>query len=261
MVFFVPGILATEAAAYEGTEDPFLENPDALMIYCGAGLKKPMQDIGDTFTNSTGIPVVFNFQGSGALLTQMEITHKGDIYVPGGTPDYQKAQEKELVGDPEYLAYHVPVVAVMKGNPLSITDITDFTRPGLRIGLGDTKATAIGGAGEKLFLKLGILEDVSKNVVVRTATINELVTAMKSGSLDASLLTMDQIDKETMDAIPLKNAVDTVLIIPIGVTTFSKNPENAGRFVNFTSSEDGKAFFESYGFPSYPDEAYQDVKP
>ncbi|MBN1167467.1 MAG: substrate-binding domain-containing protein [Methanospirillaceae archaeon] len=115
----------------DGIEDPLPENQDALMIYCGAGLKKPMQDIGDTFTNITGIPVVFNFQGSGALLTQMEITHKGDIFVPGGTPDYKKAQEKDLVGDPEYLAYHVPMVAVVKGNPLSLTDIKDFIRPGL----------------------------------------------------------------------------------------------------------------------------------
>lgn len=264
----IPGALAagnaTPSANQSGNvsiDDLIAKNPDALLIYAGAGLKKPIQDIGSSFTNETAIPVVFNFQGSGTLLTQMDITHKGDIFIPGGTSDYKTAQEKDLVGEPQYLAYHVPMIAVQKGNPLNITTIEDFAKPGLKIGLGDIKATAIGSAGDKLFKKLGIAEDVEKNVVVRTATINELVTAMNAGTLDASLLTKDQIQAKTMDAIPLKDVNAYVLIVPVGVTTFSKQTEEAQKFADYAASDVGKAIFKKYGFPIYGDEEYKDVQP
>lgn len=259
-----PGSLGAEPASPGGdvmVDDLIAENPDALLVYAGAGLKKPVQAIGSAFTNQTGIPVVFNFQGSGNLLTQMEITRKGDIFIPGGTADFTVAEERGLVGDPEYLAYHVPVIAVRDKNPLNISSVGDFTMPGLKLGLGDIKATAIGAAGEKLFTAAGIREDVEKNVVVRAATINELVTALNAGSIDASLLTRDQINEETMDAVALADGNDYVLIIPIGVTTFTKEAENAEKFVEFFASEDGKAFFGKAGFPVYPNETYADVEP
>lgn len=266
--FLIPGVLAadnaTSSAGQGGNvsiDDLIAKNPDALLVYSGAGLKKPMQAIGSAFTNETGVPVVFNFQGSGALLTQMDITHKGDIFVPGGTADFKTAAEKDLVGEPKYLAYHVPMIAVQKGNPKNITTIEDFAKPGLKLGLGDVKATAIGAAGDKLFKKLGIDADVEKNVVVRAATINELVTALNAGSIEASLLTKDQIDEKTMDAIALEGVNDYVLIVPIGVTTFSKQPEKAQKFVDFAASDAGKAFFKKFGFPTYPDEEYKDVQP
>ena len=242
-------------------DDLIAKDPNALFIYSGAGLKKPVQEIGSSFTDKTGIPVVFNFQGSGALISQMQITHKGDVFIPGGTPDYRIAQEKNLVGEPQYLAYHVPIIAIRKGNPDSIMTVKDFARPGLKIGLGDINATAIGKAGEKLFQKYEIAKDVEKNVIVRTATINELVTAMNAGSLDATLLTLDQINSDTMDSIPLSDSADTALIVPIGITTFSKNIENANAFIDYAASDEGKAYFKKYGFPAYPDPEYEDVQP
>jgi molybdate transport system substrate-binding protein len=268
MGFLCTGAVAAETAALPSNqsgnvliEDLIAKNPDALLIYSGAGLKKPMQAMGSAFTNKTGIPVVFNFQGSGTLLTQMDITHKGDIFVPGGTADFQNAQKKDLVGEPWFLAYHVPMIAVRKGNPLNITTIEDFAQPGLKLGLGDIKATAIGAAGDKLFRELGIDADVEKNVVMRAATINELVTALEAGTIDASLLTRDQINEKSMDAIALKDVNAYVLIVPIGVTTFSKQPEKAQKFVDFANSDEGKAFFKKFGFPTYPDEEYKDVQP
>ena len=45
---------------------------------------------------------------------------------------------------PRYVAYHVQVIAMKKGNPKNITSITDLTRDGPKIALGDVNVTAIG---------------------------------------------------------------------------------------------------------------------
>jgi molybdate transport system substrate-binding protein len=51
---------------------------------------------------------------------------------------------------PRYVAYHVQVIAMKKGNPKNITSITDGTRDGVKIALGDVNATAIGKAATKM---------------------------------------------------------------------------------------------------------------
>ncbi len=234
---------------------------ESLFVYSGAGLKSAMEDIGKAFTDKYGIGIQYNYGGSGTLISQMNLTKKGDVFITGSTVEFKTAQDQGLVGDYQLVGYHVPVIAVQKGNPKNITSLKDFARPGLKIALGDVNATAIGKAGAKMFKQLNITAAVEKNLVTRTPTINELTIIMNTGQADASILTLDQINKEKMDAIPIPVADNVVLIIPVGVTTFTKNPENAQKFADFVASAEGKAIFVKHGFPSYPGPAYAGVKP
>ncbi|WP_054848393.1 extracellular solute-binding protein [Methanoculleus chikugoensis] len=237
----------------------------SLLVYSGAGLKKPMSEIGEAFTDKYGIGVEYTFAGSGGtLMTQMELSRKATPSSPGGTPDYRIAREKGLVGEPGgYVAYHVPVIAVQKGNPHNITSVDDFARPGLKIALGGVNSTSIGGAGDKLFRAHGIRDAVEANVVLRAPTINEVVVAMNMGTADAALLTLDQINPpEKMDAIDLPQEDNLALIVPIGATTFTTQPDAAQAFVEFVTSDEGKAIFAKHGFPTYPpDPAYAGIEP
>lgn len=234
---------------------------ESILVYSGAGLKAPMEEIGRLFTSKTGIDVQYTYGGSGMLISQMNLTKKGDIFIPGSTVEYSTAQNQGLAGTSRLVAYHVPVIAVQKGNPKNITTIQDFAKPGLKVALGDKNATAIGKAGVKMFSKFNITEAVEKNVVTRTPTINELTVIMNAGQADAALLTLDQINQNTMDAILIPARDNVVLIIPVGVTTFTKNPDRAREFADFVASDEGKAIFMKHGFPGYPDPAYASVKP
>jgi molybdate transport system substrate-binding protein len=55
---------------------------------------------------------------------------------------------------PRYVAYHVKVIAKNTGNPKNITSITDLTRDGLKITLGDVNATAIGKVTAEILERL-----------------------------------------------------------------------------------------------------------
>lgn len=233
----------------------------SLFVYSGAGLKKPMNEIGKAFTEKTGINVEYTFAGAGALVSQMELSRKGDVFVSGGTPDYRIARDKGLVGEPGYVAYHVPIIAFQKGNPKNITSVDDLARPGLKLALGGVESTAIGKAGDILFEKHGIRDAVEKNVVLRAPTINEVVIAMEMGTADAALLTLDSVNPETMDTIDLVQEDSLTLIVPIGPTTFTTQPDAARQFVAFVTSDEGKAFFAKHGFPTYPDPKYAGIEP
>lgn len=236
------------------------DEPASIFVYSGAGLKAAMTEIGNTFENETGIVVEYNYAGSGTLITQMELTKKGDVFIPGGTPDYAIAQNKSLVLDPQYVAYHVPVIAVQPGNPFDITSVEDLAKDGLKLALGDINATAIGRQGQKLFDKLGIADAIDKNVVLRAPTINEVSTAMKMKQADACLITIDQIKTDDLEAVQLPADESIALVVPIGITTFTTKQDNAQKFVDFVSSDEGKAIFKKHGFPVYPDPVYANVK-
>ncbi len=230
---------------------------DSLFVYSGAGLKGPMTEIGAIFGSENNVTVDLTYGGSGVLISQMETTKTGDIFIPGGQPDYQNAVKKGLVSnDSQLVAYHVPVIAVAKDNPFDIKSVEDLTQPGIKVALGDINGTAIGKAGQKIFEKAGIADEVEANVVMRGATINEVVTALSTGNADAALLTLDNAknDQFTLIEIPVED--NSILIAPVGITTFTENPELAKKFADFTASDEGKAIFEKYNFPAYPDPKY-----
>jgi len=253
-----PGSIPASTVAITTTP---ASSQESLLVYSGAGLKSTMEDIGKAFTNKYGIGIQYTYGGSGTLVSQMNLTQKGDVFIPGSTTEYATAKSQGLVGDYQLIGYHVPVIAVQKGNPKGITTIKDFANPGLKIALGDTNATAIGKAGAKMFKNFNITGAVEKNVITRTPTINELTVIMNLGQADATLLTLDQINLEKMDAISIPTSDNVVLIVPIGVTSFTKNPVNARKFADFVASDEGKAIFEKHGFPTYPNPAYASVKP
>lgn len=237
------------------------ESQETLLVYSGAGLKAPMQEIGQAFTDKYGTGVQYTYAGSGTLISQMNLTKKGDVFITGSTVEFKIAQDQGLVMDYQPVAYHVPVIAVQKGNPKNIKTIQDFAQPGLKIVLGDAKATAIGKAGVKIFGKYNLTEAIDENVVTRTPTINELTIIMNTGQADAALLTLDQINPGKVDSVSIPVEDNVVLIIPVGVTSFTTKPDSAQKFTDFVASDEGKAIFASHGFPSYPDPAYAGVNP
>lgn len=265
VLILVAGALLAAGCTSNGSTTPAVDTTaspqEPLLVYSGAGLKSAMEDVGKAFTEKYGIAVQFTYGGSGTLISQMNLTKKGDVFIPGSTVEYATAKNQSLVTDYRMVAYHVPVIAVQKGNPKNITAIKDFAQPGLKVALGDANATAIGKAGQKMFKKFNITAAVEKNVVTRTPTINELTVYMNTGQADASILTLDQINREKVDAITIPAEDNVVLIVPVGVTTFTANAGNAQKFADFVASDAGKAIFVQHGFPSYPDPAYANVTP
>ncbi|ADN37523.1 molybdenum ABC transporter, periplasmic molybdate-binding protein [Methanolacinia petrolearia DSM 11571] len=237
-------------------------NTSEILVYCGAGMSEPMEEIASRFTAETGIVVNYNFGGSGTLLSQMELTEKGDVYMPGSTADFNTAMGRGfIVNDTEKLVvYHVPVIAVPKGNPAGITCLADLGNEGVKVELGDASACAIGKLSNKIIEKNGLNETIYPNVVTRAATVNEIVLQTSLGTVDGSIIWEDLGDSDDLEIIYIPNNQNIVKIVPIGVMTFSESPDEAEDFVEYVSSEKGLSVFEDYGFTTYPADNYADVK-
>jgi molybdate transport system substrate-binding protein len=235
------------------------ENVESLFVYCGAGMRKPMDEIGLLFEEENGISVNYNYAGSNTLLSQMELTQKGDIYMPGATYYFDVAREKGFTDYEQLIAYHVPVIAVPKGNPANITSLDDLAKSGVKVILGDSKAVAIGKLGDTLLKDNGIYEDVEKNVVARGATVNELVVYISMDQGDASIIWEDLVvNNEKIESVAINSQKNIIKIIPVGTLSFSNKNDAAKKFVDFVASDKGKTIFEKHGFTTYPNEKYEE---
>lgn len=235
---------------------------EGILVHCGAGMKAPMQIIGEKFTENTGILVTYNYAGCGQLLAQMELTQMGDVFMPGATLEFNNAKKKGYVGNEALVAYHIPVIAVPSGNPGNIHSLEDLTNPGVKVSMGEPESMALGTIAKNIFNKSGILDEVMENVVVQRATVNEIVTDITLGNADAAIIWSDLYKPENMEIIEIPRSQNLIKIIPIGTLTFSNQPETAQQFVDFVVSDSGgKAIFEDYGFIVYPNSEYADINP
>ena len=119
------GVKEKETKAAELTDDSVKEK-EVLQVYSGAGLKKPMDEIAQLFEEQENVMIEFNYAGSGQLLTQLETTGKGDVYIVGSVPNYEAAKSKDLVLDYITVAHHTPAIVTLKGNPKEIKTLEDL---------------------------------------------------------------------------------------------------------------------------------------
>ena len=230
---------------------------EELIVYSGAGLSETMDILAKKFEEEYGIKVTVVYGGAASLLSQIELKREGDVFIPGGRHTFNLAKEKGLTeGNEKFVAYHIPVIGVPKGNPANITCLEDLAKPGVRVALGDPKAVPIGKKAVEILKKNGIYEEVMKNVVSLEAEEPMIVKDVTMRVADAGIFWRSSIvgaEKyiEIIEIPKEKNAID---VIPIDVLVFSKNKEAAHKFVDFVVSQ--KEVWEANGYITYPNEKY-----
>lgn len=220
----------------------------SLQVHSGAGLSKAMDEMGQAFEKKYGAKVNFNYAGCAQLLSQMEINKQGDVFVGGSLNDMDIARQKGFADKYVEVAYHIPAIAVPKGNPAGISGLADLAKPGVKLILGDEKANAIGKKGVKIFEK-NKLTGIEKNVVARAATVNEIVTQIGMKQGDAGLIFEDNgVGAKDIEIISIPKEQNAIDKVPVCVLSFTKNAELAQAFVDFISSDIGKAILVKHGF-------------
>ena len=229
--------------------------PKELLLYCGAGIRPPVAQISQAFENAHGVKIVTDYAGSEMLLSKIKLTRKGDLYMPGDKHYVDQAAQEGMILSQKSVCYFVPTILVQKGNPKNIRGLQDLLLPGLKLGLGDAKACAIGRKTKQIFAKNNIAwEDVEKNLVFQSLTVNELGMQIQTGSLDA-VIVWDAIagyytEHGTEVTIPVeKNVISTV---NIGLLSFTGNRPLAEKFVEFAVSEAGQAIFAEHNYRTEP---------
>jgi molybdate transport system substrate-binding protein len=237
-----------------------------LEVFAGAASKPATEEAAQLFENKTGIRVLLHFGGSGKMLADMKLTGRGDIYFPGSS-DFMELAKKEGLVQPqteERLIYLIPSINVPKGNPKKILSLADLTRPGVSIGIGRPDTVCLGLYAVEIFEKNKIAEAVRGNIKTHAESCDKVAQLVALGMVDAvigwSVLSVWNPDKiETILIQPQE--LPRIGYIPIALSSFSKNPDNARKFISFLQTDEARAVFKKWGYLVTEAEARKYVLP
>jgi len=220
-----------------------------LLLYCGAGIRPAAAELAEEFGRQHDATVECDYAGSEVLISRIKLSKQGDLYMPGDVYYVEQAEEEGLVTSKKTACYFVPVILVKKGNPKNIRSLTDLARPGMKIGLGDPNACAIGRKCSKIFAKNKISEE-DLNVAFRSLTVNELGNHVKLGMLDAAIVwdAVAAYFAGQAEVVPIPRDQNVISTVAVGVLNCSEHPGLSGQFVDFIASEQGKAIFQKHHF-------------
>jgi molybdate transport system substrate-binding protein len=231
-----------------------------IMVFAGSASKPPLDEAAQIFEKQTGISVYINYGGSGTMLSQMELSKMGDIYIPG-SPDYLVKAEGKNITDPtstKILTYLIPVISVQHGNPKNIQSLTDLAKPGIKIGIGNPSTVCVGLYAIEILDKNNLLRDVYKNIITNAESCDKTATLISLKSVDA-VFGWDVFhywDPANIDTVYLKpEQISRIAYIPAAISTFTKDKVSSAAFIDFLASQAGQDIFKKWGYITSETEA------
>lgn len=221
-----------------------------LYICSGAGLRQPVDCLAHAFQARTGHRIFVDYAGSGQHVSKINTTTRCDVFIPGALFYIEKLQAMGKIRFYRPLVYHTPVIGVNAGQAARITCFEDLAAPGIRLGMGDPKAMALGRMALSICEKSGQQEAILKNVAVYSATVKQLALYVSQGAIDAAIIgradAVQNKEKITMVAIP--RAWYEPEVIAAAVLQTASSPDLARNFCDALGSSRSVKVFQEYGF-------------
>lgn len=220
-----------------------------LYLYSGAALRGPVQNIIKQYEKNTGNKVIVEYGGSGQILARYNTVKKGDLFLVGAGRYIEKlAQNNELLASSP-IVQHIPVMVIAKEKSQGIHSFQDLAQSQLRLGIGDSKAMALGKGAEAIFALSGYQQALEKLVVVKAATPKQLMLYLRNGNIDGAVVGRASVWNQRDQFKILENPKGTPIEeVTLAILSTTKHPKEAKALFSLFNSQQGVGYFLNAGF-------------
>ncbi len=254
-------LAAPDMTARRKVVDGQAVNSPPLVLFCAASNRAVMESIRSDYEQEYGTSVQIQYGASQTLLSSIEVSGSGDLYLPADDSFLEIAREKNLIAEVLPIASMQGVVAVAKDNPKSIRQFSDLLREDVRLVQANPDAAAIGKLTRQILREQNLWEPLDQATTAYRTTVTDVandivVNAADAGIVyDAVLHTYPEV--EYVELPELKSAASQ---IAIGVITTSKQPQAALHFARYVSAKDrGLKHYAAHGFRVSGGDQWSDV--
>ena len=228
--------------------------PCTLHVFAAASMTETLTELQDIWNHlyEPNIELVFTFDSSGTLKTQIEEGAVCDIFISAAQKQMNQLDELGLVDADSRvdLLENKCALVVPEGNPAGIASYEDLgTDKVTMIALGNSDVP-VGQYSEEILTYMGLWDELNAaqkitfgdNVKTVTKTVSEMGTdcGIVYGT-DAAAAGLEVV------AYPPEGSHSPV-IYPAAILANTEYPEQADRFLTFLKSKDADAVFEAAGF-------------
>jgi molybdate transport system substrate-binding protein len=224
-----------------------------ITVFGAASLTEVLQDLGDTFTKDTSIPVRFSFASSSALARQIENGAPADLFFSADLEwmDYLQARalirpatRVDMVGNQLILVAPVDSKVTLKIEPHFPLAATLGKG---RLATGDPDSVPAGRYAKEALIALGVWDSVSARLV-RADSVRAALAFVDRGETPLGIVyaTDALADKKVrfVDAFPAES--HEPIIYPAALTNVAN--ADAAKFLAYMRGPAGDLAFKRYGF-------------
>lgn len=233
--------VSSQAVSVEAAQDL---TGQTLMIYCGAGMQQPFEEIAAAFSEETGCEMNVTYANAAQLQTQITQSQEGAFFI-AGSADEVKPVEEYVVSSTD-LVRHIPVLAVAEGNPKGITGIADLAREDVTTVTGDAEATPIGKIAKKAFQDFGVTDQVT--LAATTTTAPQLATVIALGEADAAIIWKENCNTEGVEICQTTDLDKYVKTVPAARLSFAADDPAADAFAEYLAGQEAAGIWAEYGY-------------
>ena len=258
----VPTQVETEAPATEAPAEPV-----ELIVFAAASMTETLTTLGNQYmTDHPEVSIVFNFDSSGTLKTQIQEGADCDIFISAGQ---KQMNQLDITAKPETnpdgLAFVLEgtrfnilenkvALAVPEGNPAEIASYDDLADK-----LGDGKVVlAMGNADvpvgqytQKILAFYELSEEAlaAAGSVTYGSNVKEVTTQVSEGTVDCGIIYQTDAFSAGLTVVDTATAeMCGQVIYPAAILKNSQNVDAAQAFLDYLVSDAGDAVFEAVGF-------------
>ena len=218
-----------------------------------ASLTETLNEIAEQYkTVAPNVELVFNFDSSGTLKTQIEEGADCDLFLSAAQKQMNALQDEDLIntGTRVDLLENKVVLAVPEGNPADIQSFEDIgTDQCKRIALGN-EDVPVGSYSVEILTNLGILDELeSGNKITYGSNVKEVTTQVKEAAADCGIVYATDAFSAGLETVDQATAEEcSPVIYPAALTASTEHADEAQAFLEYLTTDDAAAIFASVGF-------------
>ena len=260
-IFVMFGTMVLAGLLYMSMSTDFRppESKDAIMLYCAASNRAVIEQIREQYKDECGRDVQIQYGPSQTLLSSIEVSKLGDLFLPADDSYLEMGREQSLISEVIPLARMQGVIVVKKGNPLGISSFDDLLREDRRL-VQANDAAAIGKQTKRVLTASGLWDKLHESTTAYRTTVTDVANDVLVGAADAGIV-YDAVlhtypDLEYVEIPELKEiAADSA----VGVISTSKNATAALHFARYVAARDrGLKQYKANGFRIGDGDAWAD---
>ena len=238
-----------------------------LIVFAAASMQETLTELGDKYMGANeNITIVFNFDSSGTLKTQIQEGADVDIFISAGQKqmnqlDINASAEVNtegldfvLEGTRFDILENKVALAVPAGNPAGINSYDDMIA-GLKDGsimlaMGNSDVP-VGQYTQKILKYFELVEEdlASAGVITYGSNVKEVTTQVSEAAVDCGIIYQTDAFSANLTVVDTATAeMCGQVIYPAAVMNVSKNANAAKAFLEYLTSSEADAVFENVGF-------------
>ena len=242
--------------------------PVEITVFAAASMQETLTEIGENYKkNHQNVSLVFNFDSSGTLKTQIQEGAECDVFISAGQKQMDQLDAAAsadvntegldfVASDTRFnLLENKVALAVPEGNPANIQSYDDLKErleagSGVLLAMGNGDVP-VGQYTQKIFAYWGLDEEVLANAGVLTygSNVKEVTTQVSEGTVDCGIIYATDAFSAGLTVVDTATAeMCGQVIYPATVLNISRHPDEAQAFLDYVRSAGGAAVLESVGF-------------